>query len=330
MMSDMTDERNMTDERYDVPSEITADAVADGTVRATENGMFKFLFGRPEHSHFTLDLLNTFLAHLGPFHSLVLLNVELKKVGANRKGSLLDLLFEVDGRLLVNIEMQRTRSRGDRRRMVRYLSKVYGGQLRPGQRDSRAKPVVTLVIADFIQWPSWPHVYTVCPPLNTASPNTFDGNMELNYVELSKALLPEYAFLNNPRELQWAGFLAATTRAQRAFYANGDPIMTEVLNVMDRYPHLDELRELMDERNWHLNNLQERMQEAREDGIEEGEARGKAEALVHSIRTVLDVRDISLLPQERSFIDSCTDAARLDAMLKRSLTMKPGDRLLLN
>jgi hypothetical protein len=51
-------------------------------------------------------------------------------------------------------------------------------------------------------------------------------------------------------------------------------------------------------------------------GIAEGEARGKAEAILR----LLDARGLALSEEQRDQIGSCTDAARLDLWFDRAIT----------
>lgn len=123
--------------------------------------------------------------------------------------------------------------------------------------------------------------------------------------------------------MRWATFLSATTDEELQELAMKDPVLQQAKDALDRLSADPQARLLAEQREMALISYHLDMNEARKQGIAEGEARGRATAVL----TVLAARQIVVSEDQRARIALCVDLALLEQWLERAATVKDASEL---
>ncbi len=149
----------------------------------------------------------------------------------------------------------------------------------------------------------------------------FQDAFALHLVELPRIDDPDAVAEALPAVRRWARFLGAHTDEERSKVAKEDPMVNEAQKILVELSSDEEVRRLAEERELALKFWDMELELTREQGREEGEAKGRAQALLR----LLSSRNVNLAPEQRKRIENCKDARTLDAWFDRALTLAPGE-----
>jgi hypothetical protein len=100
-------------------------------------------------------------------------------------------------------------------------------------------------------------------------------------------------------------------------------MVSEAQTMLAELSSDQEVRRLAEERELALKFYEMELELARDKGREEGREEGRAEAILQ----ILSVRGIPLSTEDNARLMACRDVSALDKLVRRALTMQPGEGL---
>jgi predicted transposase/invertase (TIGR01784 family) len=255
--------------------------------------------------------------------------------------------------------MQSRKHTAFRERTLLYWAKTYSAQLAPGDRYDELRPVISILILDFIELRGT-RLHSRFELLETHELERFSDNLELHVLELPKLAHARAAELAaEPGVLSWSKFFSANSDEQREALAMADPGIDKAKKILERLsadPLAREAARIREraEINVKLMNAAERragreeglaegrqeglaegrqegLAEGRQEGLAEGRQEGLAEGLLSAARTavldVLEARGIPLSDAARQRIEASCDLAQLHAWHRAAIRVASVDAL---
>ena len=153
-----------------------------------DDGLFKFIFGRPEHKAFTIDLLNTFLAdELG--HKITDLTFDPQEMSPDHedgKETRLDVACTLDSGEMVDIEVQMLDPKNMRQRIQYYWSVRYHLKLSKGDSYSKLVPMITFNVLNFVLFEDDPEPFSSWGICNLKTHERLSKDLSFNFLEIPK------------------------------------------------------------------------------------------------------------------------------------------------
>ena len=248
-------------------------------INTMDDLLFKFVFGKEERRHFTIDFLNSVLSEsLGHRISDIEFS-PTEQIPYNKadKAPRLDVACRLDTGELVDVEVQVVNRHNMDKRTLAYWTYMYSTGLHAGEDYREASPAITINILAFsirrkaivhsscsIRWDDEPY-------------ERFSENLRFHFLEIKKFLR---AARNKPasemtRMERWMGYLAFRSKKRKQELAMCDDVISKAYDACDVF------FSSMEERMNYINNEIARMdyradiQDAEERGIKIGEERGE-------------------------------------------------------
>ena len=284
--------------------------------------------------YFELDLLSSVLQPKSPITEVTILNPGIPKQNVGDKGIGLDLLVHLQDGTQANIEMQAKGRDGFRNRAMYYWARTYANQLHKGDTYTQLKPVVMIVFTGYRELAT-NRLHSIFHVLEIHDHVRFQDSFALHLVELPRINDPDAVAEALPAVRRWARFLGAHTDEERSEVAKEDPMVSEAQTMLVELSSDEEVRRLAEERELALRfyemdlRLAREQAEAtgREKGREEGREEGKAQGRAEAILQLLSARGIQPTPDVHARVMACRDVPALDKLLRRALTLEPGEDL---
>ena len=304
------------------------------TLNPTLDIVFKLLFGSPKSHRILVDLLTSVLQPTSPITNVTILNPGIPKQSVRDKGIVLDLLVRLTDGTQINIEMQAESKPGFRNRAMYYWARTYANQLHKGDIYTDLKPVVVIVFTGYRELAA-NRLHSVFHVLEVHDHVRFQDAFALHLVELPKIKDADVVRQSTPAVGRWARFLGARTDEERDEVAKEDVMVSEAQTILEELSSDEEVRRLAEERELALRfyemdlRLAREQAEAtgREKGREEGREEGKAQGRAEAILQLLSARGIQPTPDVHARVMACRDVPALDKLLRRALTLEPGEDL---
>jgi predicted transposase/invertase (TIGR01784 family) len=281
--------------------------------------VFKLLFAAPEAHECLCSLLNAVLRPPSPITRAEVLNPHLPKRKISDRGVVLDIHVHLaDGRQ-VDIEMQASSRPGTCDRALYYGSRMIAGQLRPSQQFEDLRPVVVIFFL----------AHRILDAKRLVS--TFRMREMHDGTELSQALEVHLVELSKGRHFrqeeasvelqQWVQFLKPRNRREREAAVKANTAVNTANKRLKELEANPKVQQIVAMREKALVGLALDRAAERRLGRAEGEAKGKAEAVV----SVLAARQIDVPARLRAAILGCRDLAQLDAWLALTATCESAE-----
>ena len=254
--------------------------------------VFKLLFTR--NPDLLVSLLTAVLRPAVPIVSVTLKDRALPKTAVLDKGGFLDVLVELQGGELVDVEMQCRALPGRRRRTLLYWARLYGAQGGAGRLHESWPTCVCVFILAFQDLPG-ERFHRIFQVRDVDDGEVFSDALELHTVELPN-LPPRGADAEEPELVRWGRFLAASSDEELEELAMTDPVMgkaKEALEALSADPAAQELARQRELRRLSYElEMAESRPEGRQQGIEQGIEQGRTETLRAAIEGLCEVLDI--------------------------------------
>ena len=260
---------------------------------------FKKIFGVEENKDLLISLINSIVSQADQVSDVTLLNPYNPQSFKTDKLSILDIKAKgIDGKRF-NIEIQITDAADYDKRALYYWSKLYIEQLQTSQGYSKLSKAIGIHILNFTSIPHVEKYHNVFHITEKDSGLVYFKDLELHTIELNKftpnsddQLSDIVAKVKNSLDV-WLAFLTRNDLLDPANLpkALDNPGLKKALTVLDvmnfspieREAYEDHLKWLMTE----AETLKKAREEAKEEGIEIGEAKGKAEEKIALVRNSL-------------------------------------------
>jgi len=285
---------------------------------------FKKIFGVEENKDLLISLINSIVGAEDQVSEVTLLNPYNPKNFKTDKLSILDIKATNQDGKRFNIEIQISDEADYDKRALYYWAKIYTEQLKVAEDYSKLSKAIGIHILNFTSIPEVKKYHNVFHITEKETGLLYFKDLELHTIELKKfsdssdeELADIVAKVKNALDM-WLAFL---TRNDLLIADNlpkelNDPNLKKAINVLsvmnftpeEREAYEDHLKWLRIEANTIKNYEQRGEIRGREEGIQIGEARGKAEEKIeiakkmllknHSISDISDLTGLS--PEEIS------------------------------
>ena len=171
------------------PREQRIIAAADkGDVNTMNDALFKFVLGKEDAKHLTIDFLN---AALGPdlskpIEDLTFLQTENSPKQVLGKETRFDVACRLDSGERVDVEVQVLDQNNMRRRTYYYWSQLYQRDFCRGAAYESLSPALTVNVLDFVLFEDDPNPYSWWSTYNSVTHKRFGRDLSFFFLEIPK------------------------------------------------------------------------------------------------------------------------------------------------
>ncbi|BAF60639.1 hypothetical protein PTH_2458 [Pelotomaculum thermopropionicum SI] len=286
-------------------------------INRTNDYAFKRIFGSEEGKEALLGFLNA-VFKLPPgkeITDLELLDRELDPEYLLDKAARLDILARTAGGVLVNVEIQIARQQDIDKRTLFYWARLYGGQLKSGQRFSELRKTININILGF-DWFADGRYHHVFRVRDVETGELMNDHLEIHFLELNKVQKREWN-PDDPLEA-WLMYLNNLEGEGLRMLAEKNPAIKKALTVEEIFKKSELERRLYELREKAIWDHVSMMADAEERGRAEGRAKGRTEGIQDSIIRYLQKRFKagSLADRVRQITDAETLSRLYDRLLE--------------
>jgi predicted transposase/invertase (TIGR01784 family) len=245
---------------------------------------FRLLFGDPNNSDILLDLLNAILPD-DHFQSVVCTDPHLL-IPDTKKECILDIKALSDSGVHVDIEMQALNLKSMEKRNLFYWAKMYLDQLNRGRSYHELKRTIVISILDYMLMPV-EDVHTCFQAYDKTHDILMSDVFEIHFLELPKVHRWRVPYEGTDL-LSWLIFLQASTEEEIIMASEGKPAIQKAYHTLQIMSLDEETRRLYEAREMFLHDQATRMQEAKEEGLEEGIKKGREEVAKNMLSLGID------------------------------------------
>ncbi len=245
---------------------------------------FRLLFGDPNNSDILLDLLNAILPD-DHFQSVVCTDPHLL-IPDTKKECILDIKALSDSGVHVDIEMQVLNLKSMEKRSLFYWAKMYLDQLNRGRSYHELKRTIVISILDYMLMPV-EDVHTCFQAYDKTHDILMSDVFEIHFLELPKVHRCRVPYEGTDL-LSWLIFLQASTEEEIIMASEGKPAIQKAYHTLQIMSLDEETRRLYEAREMFLHDQATRMQEAKEEGLEEGIKKGREEVAKNMLSLGID------------------------------------------
>ncbi|MBW4619145.1 MAG: Rpn family recombination-promoting nuclease/putative transposase [Cyanosarcina radialis HA8281-LM2] len=267
---------------------------------------FKKIFGSKESKDILISFLNAILYYeRDTIQDLVVLDPYQAPRIKGIKDSYLDVKATLQDGKTVIIEMQVLNVLGFEKRVLYNAAKAFSIQLGVGEDYTLLNPVIALTITDFEMFPS-----SDAPPAGKIDRvisryrlkekddlTDYSDDIELVFVELPKfhKSLDELATMVD----KWLYFLKCANELESVPPAmKAVPALNHAFTVAQQSKLSRKELEILEKRQMFLHDNRNAILKARQDGLKEGEQKGRQEERLEIARQLLDVLDVETICQK--------------------------------
>ena len=261
-------------------------------ISPTVDFAFKMMLGSPEHSAVTIHFLNSVLVNQPKITHVEIRNPFLGKDGEDDKLSVLDILATDEHGRLLNIEMQTSLPAGMSQRLAYYASSVYVGQLHEGNQYTELRPAISICVLTQAMFPRSSELHLDFRLRESSSRLILTDDLQIHLLQLNNLRVMAENVYHALAAERWAYFLQNADKLtpediRRLF---PDEEIAEAAGVLEMISQTPEQLMLYNARLKFQRDEEARLQKAREDGIREGEARGKKLGRITLLQELLGIR----------------------------------------
>ncbi len=255
--------------------------------------MFKRIFGKAGNEDITKSLINSILNT-----NIEQINLDcnpiLEKDLKDDKIGILDIKAKLDDNIICNIEMQIANQKNIEKRLLYYWSKLYTSNIKSGEKYNKLNKTISILIADF-------EIESIekIPKCHTKwqlRESNYQKVILTDVLELHIITLPKINFiLRDELEkdlLIWLKFIANPNNIGEVEMQKNELVKKakeeyEIINQDEYEQYLAHLREK------HILDTNSIYSDGVEDGIKQGESKGKKEKAIEIAKKMLK-RDMNL------------------------------------
>jgi len=234
---------------------------------------FRLLFGDERFDELLISLLSAILGQ--HIDQVTIKSPHLLPMFYKDKEGILDVKAVIDGRALVDIEMQLNECPEMMNRILLYWSKLYSSQIREGDDYDLLEKTISILIMDYISLPS--DEMQTCFQLRECQQKLDLTDMiEVHTIELPK-LHKQGRRDTNTEQIQWMTFLNAESIEELKMASEANPVIKKATDLLITMSQDEETRQIYEAREQYLLDQKLRMAAMRRKGIAEGIEKGREE-----------------------------------------------------
>jgi predicted transposase/invertase (TIGR01784 family) len=254
--------------------------------------VFKLLFGDQRSKNILADFLKAILPELAgeEFEELTVVDPHLKREFSGDKLEILDVKICTAGGRIIDIEIQISFMPEMRSRITYYLSNMITEQIGAGGHYNDLKQAISIVITDYDFIPESKRCHTVFRMLEEEEHFPFNELMEINVLNLERLPPDEEGGLAD-----WLRFLKAEEEEEFKMLAAKNPIINEAYCKLQVMSEDEASRMIYEARLKAQRDEYSRMQGARQEGREEGEAKAKRNIILEMGKNEMSIKAIAAI-----------------------------------
>ena len=254
--------------------------------------VFKLLFCKPENNDLLISFLTAVLQPRFPITSAIVLNPEITRNRILEKGSILDVVVELQDKSKIDIEMQVENEYNFRKRILFYWSRLHQSQLVPGDNYTHLRPSVAIAVLGYKETNEL-NYHSIYELRERHSSNIFSEDICIHLIELPKLNI----YLNkHPEQAQqfvalWSKFFEIKTPQDLEKLAMEQPIFRRAEQALYLISGDPEARQLAEDREKARMNFVSAIEGAklvsREEGMQVGLEQGEKNAQLRLILAMI-------------------------------------------
>lgn len=192
---------------------------------------FKALLGSEERKTLTLNFINAILNREGSnaFTSITFSDKEIVPPRIDGKLSFLDVLVKMDDGTRVHVEVQVLMDEYMVNRSLYYWGRIYSRELDKGDPYADLRPVITINLLDFNQFPQYDTYVNTYHITNDDTHDILTNHLEMHFIELKKIHISDIKKLK--RSERWIAYFSPNfTDKERRVLAMSDTAIREAMD----------------------------------------------------------------------------------------------------
>ena len=237
---------------------------------------FKALLGSEERKTLTLNFINAILNREGnnAFTSITFSDKEIVPPRIDGKLSFLDVLVKMDDGTQVHVEVQVLMDEYMVNRSLYYWGRIYSRELEKGDLYGDLRPVITINLLDFNQFPQYQTYINTYHITNDDTHDILTNHLEMHFIELKKIHISDIKKLK--RSERWIAYFSPNfTDQERRALAMSDTAIREAMDYEKQFATNNELKSAYWEHERTMRDIASALYSREKAGQERGERIGQ-------------------------------------------------------
>ena len=237
---------------------------------------FKALLGSEERKTLTLNFINAILNREGnnAFTSITFSDKEIVSPRIDGKLSFLDVLVKMDDGTRVHVEVQVLMDEYMVNRSLYYWGRIYSRELEKGDLYGDLRPVITINLLDFNQFPQYQTYINTYHITNDDTHDILTNHLEMHFIELKKIHISDIKKLK--RSERWIAYFSPNfTDQERRALAMSDTAIREAMDYEKQFATNNELKSAYWEHERTMRDIASALYSREKAGQERGERIGQ-------------------------------------------------------
>ena len=237
---------------------------------------FKALLGSEERKTLTLNFINAILNREGnnAFTSITFSDKEIVPPRIDGKLSFLDVLVKMDDGTRVHVEVQVLMDEYMVNRSLYYWGRIYSRELEKGDLYGDLRPVITINLLDFNQFPQYQTYINTYHITNDDTHDILTNHLEMHFIELKKIHISDIKKLK--RSERWIAYFSPNfTDQERRTLAMSDTAIREAMDYEKQFATNNELKSAYWEHERTMRDIASALYSREKAGQERGERIGQ-------------------------------------------------------
>lgn len=237
---------------------------------------FKALLGSEERKTLTLNFINAILNREGnnAFTSITFSDKEIVPPRIDGKLSFLDVLVKMDDGTRVHVEVQVLMDEYMVNRSLYYWGRIYSRELEKGDLYGDLRPVITINLLDFNQFPQYQTYINTYHITNDDTHDILTNHLEMHFIELKKIHISDIKKLK--RSERWIAYFSPNfTDQERRALAMSDTAIREAMDYEKQFATNNELKSAYWEHERTMRDIASALYSREKAGQERGERIGQ-------------------------------------------------------
>ena len=251
----------------------------------TDDICFKYIFGKEE---ILKDFLNSFFSYLNENKKVMKIEITTNKemIGRNRKNKIFygDILAFLNTQEIVSLEIYNYFQEKEFNKSVSYLTRIYSGQLKPGESYIDAKKVISINLMQG-SFNRNHHLMDDYCFINKRTLKKLENNpLELFLIHID--LVNDNVYNDDEKRfIKWLKLIKAKDMVEMSKIAKGDKNMEQAVKFMRSFVNDEEVLDIYDK----INDVKYyAKEEGHAEGLAEGHVKGIAENKKETAKKMLE------------------------------------------